>query len=255
MWPFSSTRKRALVNSAFMQLDTKEAIQRAMANGHYEPEQSDWVRSCLLRGGVFVDVGASFGHYTTLASEIVGPDGRVFAFEPSPLAHKALAKTIGDNRLSNVTLTNAAVGAVDGAENIYMPVGDKVHSPSAFYSDPSFVPLQVALVSLDQFEPFASGAQIDVIKIDVEGYEPNVIRGMTQLASQGQIKNLLCEFNSGWLKRNNTTPDDLHAFITSLGFCLHKETKPATLLERNGDPYLLQDKWFVWRGSPEPRPA
>lgn len=55
-----------------------------MAAGAYEPEQTAWARECLLGGDRFVDIGASFGWYTALAYTIVGPMGRVFAFDQVP---------------------------------------------------------------------------------------------------------------------------------------------------------------------------
>ena len=211
-------RQLMTVHSLRMRLDPSEAIQSAMAAGAYEPEQTAWARECLLPGDRFVDVGASFGWYTALASTIVGPKGSVFAFEPSPLASSVIDNTIAENQLKNVMLVRAAVGTTSGHEHIYMPVNDAVHSPSAFPSDASFVPLQVPLISLDRYEPLSDGRMIKLIKIDVEGYEPNVIRGMRELARKGVVKNIFLEFNSGWLKRNATTPDELLRLVTSYGF-------------------------------------
>jgi FkbM family methyltransferase len=234
------------VHSLIMRLDTSEAIQAAMAAGVYEPEQTAWARECLSPGDRFVDVGANFGWYTALASTIVGPAGSVFAFEPSPIAADAIDNTITENQLKNVTLVRSAVGAKSGNLHIYMPVNSAVHSPSAFFSDPAFIPLKVPLISLDRYEPISHGPAIKLIKIDVEGYEPDVIAGMHQLVRQGTVKNIFLEFNSGWLKRNNTTPAELFDLITSYGFRVHKETALKIHREDNGDPYELQDMWLTW---------
>ena len=235
------------VHSLLMRLDTGEAIQNAMASGNYEPEQTGWARECLSAGDRFVDIGANFGWYTALASTIVGPTGSVFAFEPSPVAASAIANTIAENRLTNVTLVRAAVGDAVGQERLYMPVNDSVHSPSAFFSDPNFVPLQVPLISLDRYEPLITdGRPIKLIKINVEGYEPNVLRGMRALVQKGLVKNLFCEFNSGWLKRNAFTTAQLLKLIISYGFSAHKKTSLQVSSERNGDPFELQDMWFKW---------
>jgi FkbM family methyltransferase len=236
------------VHSLTMLLDTSEAIQGAMAAGVYEPEQTAWARECLAAGDRFVDVGANFGWYTALASTIVGPSGSVFAFEPSPVAAKVIARTIAENHLRNVKLVRAAVGAVSGHEHIYMPVNDVVHSPSAFRSDPAFVPLEVPVIPLDLYAPLADGRIIKLIKIDVEGYEPNVIRGMAELLRKGAVQNIFLEFNSGWLKRNATTPAELFDLVTSHGFQVHRKTALQVHPERNGDPFELQDIWFKWPG-------
>lgn len=164
-------RQLVTVHSLKMRLDTSEAIQNTMVAGSYEPEQTAWTRECLLPGDRFVDVGASFGWYTGLASTLVGPTGSVVAFEPSPVASSIIGDTIAENQLNNVTLVRAAVGTLPGHEHIHMPMDGAVHSPSVFASDGSFVPLQVPLISLDRYEPFTDGSIIKLIKIDVEGYE------------------------------------------------------------------------------------
>ena len=61
---------KAVVNQACMTLDLQEEIQRRMFLGAYEPTESEWIRQCLGRGDTFIDVGANFGHYTTLAASL-----------------------------------------------------------------------------------------------------------------------------------------------------------------------------------------
>ncbi|MDR6632315.1 FkbM family methyltransferase [Phyllobacterium sp. 1468] len=170
----------------------------------------------------------------------------MFAFEPSPVASNVIASTIKDNRLRTITLTVAAVGDKDGTERIFMPVGDVVHSPSAFFSDPAFEPLEVPLIRLDTFKAM-SGRTLDAIKVDVEGYEPNVIRGLQQMSSKGLIRNLIIEFNSGWLRRNESTPQDLFDLIVSFGFVVHRKTEISQGPGRDGTSFECQDMWFKWR--------
>ena len=106
---------------------------------------------------------------------------------------------------------------------------------------------KVPLIALDEFAPLQALSQIQMVKIDVEGYEPNVIAGLKGLATSGKIQNLWCEFNSGWLRRNDTTPRELFDLILSLGFEVRRSTAIATHPERDGTPYQLQDCWFVHR--------
>ena len=104
-----------VVNGIPMRLDAGEFIQRSMAEGVYEPIQTGWVRQHLHPGAVFVDVGASFGYFTSLAWSLVGARGRVFAFEPSPHAFAALTRNMGGPRFGNITLVNSAVGRTTDA--------------------------------------------------------------------------------------------------------------------------------------------
>ena len=124
------------VNGVRMDLDTSEAIQGQMAIGKYEPTESEWVRRHLRPGSVFVDVGANFGWFTTLALSCVGSSGHVFAFEPSPVAFATLQRALGSH--GNVTLINAAVGREPGEITLYLPNSGPVHSPSVFESPGDF---------------------------------------------------------------------------------------------------------------------
>src|SRR5215468_6373263 len=100
-----------------MLLDLREAIQAGMASGDYEPIETEWVRKRIGPGSVFVDVGANFGWYTTLALSLAGSAGRIFAFEPSPVAFAGLKEAIDH---PNVTLVNTAVGREPGSLTIYL---------------------------------------------------------------------------------------------------------------------------------------
>ncbi len=243
------TLAKAKVNGFVRMLDMGEAIQRAMAKGKYEPEQTAWVKKTLKRGGRFVDIGANFGYYTSLASSIVGATGRVFAFEPSPVAQESLREMIELNRITNIELIHAAVGDRAGELELLLPLDGPVHSPSVFHSEGRFTPFTAPMLALDDYAPLNDGTPIDLMKIDVEGFEPNVIAGMRSLAQRGIVRNLLCEFNSGWLRRNlNTTPAQLLETILGLGFTITYTGKKVTGMESCGKvPYELQDLLFTWK--------
>lgn len=241
----------AEVNGFPMRLDLTETIQRQMFTGTYEPAQTTWFRSCLRVGDVFIDAGASFGYYTTLGAMLVGQTGRGFAFEPSPEASRVLEETLDRSRSKNILLTKAALGSEKGTTTLHMPTTlPALHSPSIFPSDPSFIPVTIPVIALDAFEPLRSISKIRLIKIDVEGYEPNVLRGMERTARTGQIENVICEFNSGWLGRNNTTPSALLEQFLDLGFRVYKQTPlQHNLPAHNGGVYTLQDIWFQTASS------
>jgi len=242
---------RAVIHSFAMNLDLTEAIQRSMFDGTYEPPQTAWASNILRAGNRFVDVGASFGHYTSLASQIVGQTGKVFAFEPSPVPNAVLAEMISENRISNIELVRAAVGERSGEIDLNLPTDNIVHSPSVFYSGSDFVPTRVPMIALDEFGPLNDGRAIDLIKIDVEGFEPNVIAGMKRLIGRGMVRNMMCEFNSGWLRHNShMTPQRLLDCILDLGFSIRERTEKTTGLERGGErTYELQDILFAWMSA------
>ncbi len=237
---------RVRVHSFWMNLDLGDAIQKQVHLGGYEPAQTAWISNSLKPGHRFVDIGANCGYYTALASKLVGPNGQVFSFEPSPIVSTIIADMIADNRISNIELVKSAVGADNGEVEIYMPDGAPVHSPSAFFSDPTFKTIRVPMLALDSYALLNDGRPLDFVKIDVEGFEPNVIDGMKNLIKDGYVKNLLCEFNSGWLRRNaNYTSKRLLESVLDLGMSIHNKTESSIGMEPDGiTPFEVQDIWF-----------
>lgn len=238
---------RVMINLIRMKLDVSEWIQREMSFGRYEPEQTAWFKKCLVPGDIVVDVGASFGYYTTLSRYLVGNIGKVFAFEPSPIANKTIEETIIDSKITNILLFKGACGDKKGNISLFLPgAGGGGHSPSVFPSDSRFVPIEVPVVRLDEFEPLVNQEKnIKLVKIDVEGYEPNVLDGMSELIKAGRVENIICEFNSGWLSQNVITPEMLFDKFINYGYKVVKKTGVSQGPTFWGGTYTLQDIWFT----------
>jgi FkbM family methyltransferase len=230
-------KKRVIVNSFRMKLNLSEWIQQAMASGAYEPEQTSWFKKCLKPGDIAIDVGASFGYYTTLSSSIVGPTGLVFAFEPSPIANRTIEEAINDSGVGNVILTKSACGSKNTTLSLFLPNAGNLHSPSLLPSDSEFIPVNVPVIRLDEFGPILN-KDIKLIKIDVEGYEPDVIDGMLGLMKEKRVANIICEFNSGWLIRNSTTPQQLLSKFAD--YSIVEKT-----VYKDYGTWNLQDIWFT----------
>jgi len=142
-----------------------------------EPEfarLAEWVRP----GDWVLDVGANVGQYTLRFSELVGPEGRVIAFEPIAETFEILAAMARRARHGNVTLLNTAVSEHGGEVRLRVPP-NRDGLPDYFQSHVTAEGGQAALaVALDDFD-FAR--PIALVKIDVERHEVPVIRGMRRL--------------------------------------------------------------------------
>jgi hypothetical protein len=104
-------------------------VSRSCMFGSYEPVETAFVRSMLKSGQNFIDIGANIGWFTMLAARIVGPSGRVYAFEPRPNTCERLRKSVSENGYSNVEVRQAALGTAPGR----MMVGTlmSAHNPGA----------------------------------------------------------------------------------------------------------------------------
>jgi FkbM family methyltransferase len=160
----------------------------------YEPHVTGAIEHALKPGGVFLDIGANIGYYTLLAAARVGSGGKVIAFEPNPRNCELLGKSVELNRFANVTLHSYAVS--DQAGSFGFSADDSNGRLTA--GEQEIAQFQVETVVLDQF--LAQEKRIDVIKMDIEGFEGKALQGMKQLIRR-HTPVIISEFNAGSMER------------------------------------------------------
>ena len=136
-----------------------------------EGDVDSFVRSCLDRGSVFVDVGANIGYYTLVASKLIGSSGRVYAIEPIPQTITILKANVKINECFNVIVHEKAAWSSRDKLTLKIP-GKWYGLVSAFRNGVNIIVDATTLDELLQAED-----QIDCIKIDVEGAELRVLQG------------------------------------------------------------------------------
>jgi FkbM family methyltransferase len=198
-------------------LDLAKYIERSMYLGIFEPHETALIRSVLKPGMTVVDVGANVGYYSLMASAAVGDHGTIYALEPNPYSADCLQHTILKNKILNLFLSRAAVGDVDGEASLYISNDPNKTSPS-MVANQQTTAMRVPVTTLDAFAKASGIDRIDLLKVDVEGFEPNVIRGGAGLLAASRVRHILCEFNQHWLSRNQSSPRALFDLISSFGF-------------------------------------
>ncbi len=219
-----------------MNLDLSDWIQRNMYLGSYEQPQTSRILSHLRPGMTFVDVGANVGYYSAMASSIVGA-GRVVSYEPNPYAFQRLTGWVEASQAKNVTPVCAALGGGEGTLNTYFADCDN-HTTSLVPSvDPVHLSetTEVNVKTLDAEAERLGIRHIDVMKIDVDGYELEVFKGSSRLLEEGRIGAILCEFSDKWLGEVGSSSGELEKFFVSKGFSLRGVFGEAG----------LGDRWFV----------
>lgn len=220
--------RRIRLFGATMRLDLSDFIQREIYLGLFEPHETRLVKTYLHPGMTVVDVGANIGYYVVLAASRVGPSGRVLAFEPSPWACQRLRHTVAENGLdATVSVHPHAVGDRAGTATLFMPGRVGNHTPSILGGEADAEPIDVPLTTLDDALRTHGIDRVDLLKIDVEGFEPNVLAGARQALRSRSIKAILCELNRGWLGRNGTTVEALYDDIIAYGFQPTSELTPV----------------------------
>jgi FkbM family methyltransferase len=197
------------------------AIGLNILRGRFELNEIDFVRSTVRPGQHVVDAGAHIGLFAMHMAAAVGPSGSVHCFEPFDANAECLALAIEENRFGGrVILERAAVGAAGGtAQLVYAPL--TLNSGGAFIGQPGVqVPpghetRPVRTIALDEY-PLPR--PIRFIKIDVEGAEPQALRGAARLLRADRPV-ILSEVHPSQLKLvSGVTPAAFIAQMTDLGY-------------------------------------
>jgi FkbM family methyltransferase len=169
----------------------------------WEPAVVRELSRALRPGDVFLDLGAYVGPFTLLASRLVGPEGRVVAFEPDPVTRALLERNLAANGASNVIVAPYAVGDRDGRVS-FVASGDSVGHVG------SEGDLEVEQVTLDGYCE-RQGLTPTVAKVDIEGGEAAALSGSEAIR---HVRELVLEVHEPPLRGQGVDPA---SFLDGLG--------------------------------------
>jgi FkbM family methyltransferase len=183
---------------------------------NYEPAESVIFKQLVQSGDVVIDVGANIGWYSLLGSTLVGPGGRLLAFEPNPPVNERLAMSVQANAFaSNIEIFDVALSDRRGTATL--AVGSSRNLGAAFLSNDDAggeVAYTVRLMTLDGL--IADGVveldRLNFIKIDVEGHEGFALEGSKDTISRCRPI-ILSEFSEMLLARSGFAPERLFSFL------------------------------------------
>ena len=208
--------KQAKVHGFQITLDLSDHIQRLVYMGAYERWETSVFSLNVKHGMNVIDVGANIGYFTLLAARLVGPSGKVIAVEPEENAFSSLKKTVHENQINQVRLLKCGLGRTQGFANLPSAVNGN-NSPSLF-DDSNKNKLKIQIRTLDEIIENCGLDRVDLLKVDVEGYEPEVFAGGEKALSSGRIRSILVEFNKHWLEKAGWSSLKLRDYLVSHGF-------------------------------------
>ncbi len=177
-----------------------------------EREEIDFLKRVVKPGMVVLDIGANIGFYTQIFSKLVGREGKVYAFEPEKNNFRNLKKLCG--YLKNVILNNVAVGKKEGKINLYF--SDQLNVDHLTYNNGEKRKiLSTRVITIDKF---LDGKRIDLIKIDTQGFEYQVILGMTRTLKGLKKVRIISEFSFFNLGQAGADGKEYLNLLRSLGF-------------------------------------
>lgn len=218
--------------------------------GLWEPHITALVRRILTPGSLFLDVGANIGYFTMLAGKLVGPNGRVVAFEPAPRNVQLLLASVVTNGFSHVEVWPVALSDRRGI------VGLRTET---WNTNSTVAPMEASVVGETTLAVAVPGdhvlGSVDhdgtcIVKLDVEGHEHAVLLGLERFLDVHR-PTLVLEFNPSLINATGGSADEQLAWLfehfphigcVAPGGAVEPLNSPASALERWGRSAGSEDR-------------
>jgi len=210
-------------SGARFELGRDYVIRDVLFTRAWAAESTALLQSLTPRGGVFCDVGANVGYFSVLASQWVGSEGRVVAFEPGSETFARLSRNVAVNRGENITLLRQGcaaqvgraqlVATTDPGHAYVAPVGITPGEATAAFEPGRPEPIE--LTTVDAAVQAHRLTRMDVLKIDTEGHDFDVLRGAAQTLQTLRPAVLL---EVVLLERSGASAGDVEAYLSQFDY-------------------------------------
>lgn len=202
-----------------------------LVRGIHEKGATRILREELKEGMRVVDIGANIGYYALIEAQVVSNKGKVYTIEPEPNNFKLLNKNVQINNFGDVIETfQMAIADKDGHSKLYLSAKSNLHSllPNSENENDYCI---VETTTLDNF--LRGKAPVDFIRMDVEGFEYEIIEGATKtLERKGPLK-LFIEFHPYAIEARDLSLKMLLRKLAHFGF------KPITVVKERSNKIVL----------------
>lgn len=167
----------------------------------WEEATTKIVEENVKPGDICIDVGASVGYFTLLFSRLVGPMGRVIAIEPTDFQQPFLRRNIRKNGYKKI-VTQVHCGAWDKDEILKMPL-----------SAPAYCQFELRCRPVDDILEELGILSVDFIKVDVDGPEPKVLKGLERTIKRSPNMKMIIEFYPKYIESGGCSVEDFQEII------------------------------------------
>jgi len=202
-----------------MHLDPDDTLALSV-RGIHEPIETGIINREIQKGDIVLDIGANIGYYTLIAARLVGPEGKVFAFEPDPMNFNLLKKNVEMNGYRNVVLVNKAVASKTEKLRLFLSEENKADH-RIYDSHDGRLSIEIDAIRMDDFLADSDG-RIDFIKMDIQGAEGGAVQGMPILLEKNRRLKMVTEFWPFGLKQFGVEPSEYIELFVKHGFVLYE---------------------------------
>src|ERR1035438_5726337 len=211
--------KMTFSDGTCFELDVTDFTQaQAYLTRRYDPELVQYITAQLSPGDVYIDVGAHVGMVAvSVARNVAGV--KVHAFEPHPINADRFLRNQTLNKVAGITVNRMAVGDQNGELTLASPGGG---SDSFYVSNSGGDGLRVPVTTLDEYAKDRRLSKVQLLKLDVEGYEPAALRGAKHLIDAGRINVIVCELSESLLMRSGGSESSLVDWLADRNYSMHE---------------------------------
>jgi FkbM family methyltransferase len=238
MWTASALRLAG--NKLYDQLFPIYRPLYAAYKAYADRAERQLLKRTLSAGDVVVDAGANIGIYSQFLSHRVGRTGVVHSFEPSPENFRRLQSAT--RKLANVRLSRAAVGERSGQSKLYLSAKLNVDHRTYTTAGDLRHAIPIEMVALDNF--FEPGQRVDLIKMDIQGYELHALRGANRVLADNPAAKLLLEFWPYGLKQAGVNWIELIDTLQTKSMSISQITNYG-LVPFRSDSVRVSPGWYV----------
>lgn len=218
-----------------IKLSTKNILCRNIFFEDYERDEITFLKKYLRPGSTFIDIGANIGLFSLYTSKIIGKDGRVISVEPSSKTFETLRENIQINKMENVSLFKNGIS--DKADRLLLKVSkdgyDAWNTFGQLNAGQDQVTEEVSVITLQELlhSQKISTHQIDLIKVDVEGWEVPVLEGCKEIFSSENNVVWMMEFNDNNAQAAGFSCKRQYELFTQMGYSLFTYNSEKNMLD------------------------
>jgi len=175
------------------------------------------LKKIIHSGDTIMDIGAGIGILTLFFRKLVGDAGMIYSFEPNSTAFSILNKNIEENALTNIQIENKAVSDTNSKVSFILNNSITGSRISRNYKDG----ISVDSISIDKYSIDNKIKKINFIKIDTEGYDLMVLKGMTEIIESNPELKMMVEYHTELLQEAGIDPKDLIKFLQQQNFKIY----------------------------------
>jgi FkbM family methyltransferase len=183
-------------------------------HGYWEKTESDLIRRYVRPGMRALDLGANIGYYTLILSNLVGPQGKVVAFEPEPHCYELLKKNVAGLKNRNVEIVPSAAWDTTGEIEFYVNAEDTMDHTAVAIREKSLR----RTVRATAVDDYIGDGTFDFIKMDIQGGEGHALKGMRRMFERKPPEVMITEFWPAALRKAGTPPEELFDWLLGLGY-------------------------------------